>query len=299
MTTKALVPSILFAVVQASTVLGDSLGTLMSHADWNCVHFESTGQACSRLSPPYAGVKVRYWQPVLLVETVKRPGETAINEFTPMLGEPLKRTAMVSLGLGTQEMDSASSGSSDTTSLQMNDVHVFGFPGSDIFSGLTEPICEGVPELSSPVSYLSEMDAVEWRTLKNESKHPLSVMSSTIAPVCDSGGISTPGMCIGAWGPMYPRGGFISGYSPVVGSAATAYRAVDIASAKELSLFHRRVMPLLFIPDMFWDRIQMVSPQVTRCLRIGEDPRYWEQGKVSQNGKYVWIYWHKKECCAL
>ncbi|MBF0386646.1 MAG: TraU family protein [Candidatus Omnitrophica bacterium] len=277
----------------------ESLAVLTGRADWNCVRLELTGQACSRVAPPYAGVMMRYWQPVLMVETVKRPGDTAVNEYRSLLGEPLKQMAATAMGAGSANMDSGSGYSADTTAVQMSDVHVMGFPASSIFSAIIEPVCEGSPELSSSVSYLSERDAVEWRTLKNESRHPMSLLSAAMAPMCEGGQITTPGMCIGVWGPLYPRGGFIAGYSPVVGSAALAYRGVDIASINPLSVFHSRVMPLLFVPDPFWDRMQMVYPQASRCLKIGEDPRTWEQDRVSADGKYVWIYWRKKECCAL
>ncbi len=280
-------------------VWAESLMALTGRADWGCVHLEPTGQACVRATPPYEGVMMRFWQPVLLVETVKRPGDTAINEFRSLVGSALERTAAAAMGATTAGMDSGSAGSSDTTAVQMNDVHVFGFPFSDTFSQMIEPVCEGAPDLSSSVSYLSEMDAVEWRTLKNESRHPLSLMSAAMAPCCDTAGAVTPPMCVGVWGPMYPRGGFVAGYHPAVGSALMAYRGVDIASISPLSVFHQRMVPLMFVPDMFWDRMQMVYPAATRCLRIGEDPRLWDQDRVSADGKYVWIFWRKKECCAL
>lgn len=291
--------ALFISVTWIRTAGAESLSVLMSRADWNCVHIEPTGQACVRMTPPYEGVQVRYWQPVLLVETVKRPGETAINEFQSMVGLSLRQAAASAMGESGGEMDSGSSSSQDTTTVQMNDVHVFGFPSSSTVSSMIEPVCEGPADLSSTVSYLSEKDAVEWRTLKNESRHPLTQMTAMLAPACDTGIIPPPGICIGVWGPLYPRGGFITGHSAVVGSGAAAYRGVDIASINPLSAFHQREIPLMFVPDMFWDRMQLVYPAATRCLMIGEDPRFWEEGRGSPDGKYVWIYWRKKECCAL
>ena len=276
----------------------ESLAVLTGRTDWNCVNVQPIGP-CTRATPPYVGQKIRYWQPVLLVETVKRPGDTAINEFRPLVGEPARAAAAAAMGVGAQQrMDSCSWSSSDTTSVQMNDVHVFGFPLSSVFSGMIEPVCEGPPDLAGVVSYLSEMDAVEWRTLKTEASNPMSLLTVRMAPMCDVSGAVLPGMCMGVWGPLYPRGGFITGASGPVGSAAAAYRGVNIASLNMVS-FHQRQFPVLFFPDMVWDRMQMVYPEKSRCLRIGEDPRYWEQDKVSTDGKYVWIYWRKKECCFL
>lgn len=289
----------LITTFNCSCVFAESLGSIISRTDWNCVHLEPAGGACRRISPPYVGVKMRYWQPVLLVETVKKPGETGINEFKVFTGEPLSRMARQSLGVKTGPIDSVSAGFTDTTAIQMNDVHVFGFPLTDTFSAIIEPVCEGAPDISSPVSYLSEMDALEWRTLRNEANNPMSRLTIKMAPVCDRMGPATPLLCVGSWGPLYPRGGFTTGASSAVGSALAAFRGVDLASANPLSIPHQRVMPLTFIPDILWDRLQMVSPARTTCLRPGENPLVWEEGKTSKNGTYVWVYWRKKECCAL
>ena len=124
----------------------------------------------------------------------------------------------------------------------------------------------------------------------------MSLLMEKTAPMCEGNGAMVPGMCMGVWGPLYPRGGFMTGHSAPVGSAAAVYRGVNIASLNMLS-FHQREMPVLFFPDMSWDRMQMVYPKATQCLRVGEDPRYWENGRESVDGKYVWIYWRKKECC--
>jgi len=279
-----------------SLSFGESLAVLTSRADWNCVHPESTGELCTRVTPPYEGIRMRFWQPVLLVETVKRAGDTAINEFSAVTGEPLGRMAAAAMGVDPQDLNSGSGSSSDTTAVQVNEVHVFGYPFSNIFSGMIEAGCEGPPDLNGTISYLSEIDAVEWRTMALESNNLMSRLSAVMTPVCDQAGALNAGMCMGVWGPLYPRGGFITGHSAPVGSAAAAFRGINIASLNVQS-FHQRQMPLLFIPDMYWDRMQLVYPQATQCLRIGEDPRNWENGKVSSDGKYVWIYWRKKECC--
>ncbi len=277
----------------------ESLTAITGRTDWSCVKPQMTGQTCARATYPYVGVKMKYWQPVLLVETVKKPGDTAIDEFRSLLGSSLKTTAAAALGVSSGELDSGSLTSSDTSSTQMNDVHVFGYPFSSEISTMIEPSCEGSPDYSSAVNYLSEADASEWRMLKMESKNPFSLITEKMAPMCEGKGIKIPGMCMGVWGPLYPRGGFIAGHDPAVGSAAMAYRAVDVASYNISSATHVRVSPLMFLPDMSVDLMQMVYPKKTQCLSIGEDPRTWEKGGYSNDGKYVWVYWRRKECCAL
>jgi hypothetical protein len=279
-------------------VFAESLAVLTSRTDLRCVKPQFTGEACRRLTPPYAGTKLRFWQPVLLVETVKRPGDTAIDEFSGFVGEPLRALAASRMGVSSGDMSSTSSASSDTTAVQMNDAHVFAFPLAGVLSGIIQPGCEGAADLSGTVSYLSEADAVEWRTTAMESQNVMSRISETLAPACDIDPSAAPGMCMGVWGPLYPRGGAIAGASAPVGSAAAAYRAVNIASLNMISM-HEREIPAMFFPDMSSDLMQMVYPRATQCLSIGEDPRFWADDAVSSDGKYVWIYWRRKECCFL
>lgn len=262
----------------------ESLAVLLKRTDWSCVKFKVLG-VCRRTTPPYVGIKVRYWQPVLLMETVKRPGDTVINELRTLVKKLSRRNS-----------DACSSSQSDGSVLQMNEAHVFGFPFSDAFSELVAAPCEGAPDLTGVVSYLSELDAHEWRTAEMEAKHPLSRLTARLAPLCDGIGAIVPGLCLGNWGPLYPRQGFLAHYSPLVGSAVAVYRAIDIASFNFLSP-HRTLAPILFMPNMGYDRMQLVYPKASRCIKVGEPAVLWENGRVSKDGKYAWIYWRMKQCC--
>jgi len=266
----------------------ESMAMLMAKADWSCVNFSVIG-ACRRNTPPFAGVKVRYWQPVLMVETVKRSGQSGIIEYRPVVASLAGRP------VNQNEWGGASS-QADTGSLQMNEAHVFGFPLSDAFSMAIEAPCEGMPDLGAAVSYLSEQDHDEWRMACSEKNNPLSRMAEQKASLCDRFGPMLPGLCVGTWGALYPRTGFSVHASEVVSSAMAAFRAVDVASLKPQT-FHRVISPVLFWPNIRYDRMQLVSPVVGRCISIGENPRLWENGKRSRDGRYVWVFWRKKECC--
>lgn len=262
----------------------ERLAVLASRADSQCVQFQTIG-VCTRSTPPYVGAKVRYRQPALLVETVKVPGDSAVDEFRGMVRRLFHANA-----------EAGASRGEDVSGVQFNEAHVFGFPFSDMFSSMIEAPCEGSPDYGGQVSYLSEVDCREWHEAAQERRHPLSVLTEKLAPVCDGRGSVLPGICMGSWGPLYPRQGFLPHYSQAVGSAATAYRAVDIASLNLLSP-HRKVGTVMFMPDMFYDRMQMVYPVKSACLKVGDDPAGWENGRVSADGRYVWLYWRKKECC--
>lgn len=270
------------------TVFAASLAGLATKADWSCVEFKTLGP-CYRKTPPYVGVKVRYRQPVLLVETVKIPGDTVINELRGLLGAKLKQRVRASMKHKTGfDLDPLSGGDwkGDTSSLSMNEAHVFSFPLTDFFSTLVLAPCEGMPDLAGPIGYMSELDAWEWRTGENEQK---------TCPA-QNGVWPLPGTWLGSWGPIYPRTGWSVGTTPPVASALSAYRAVDISSIKP-SWPRFSLSKVLFVPDLFWDRMQMVYPSAGPCIRLGEDARLWERNKGSVDGKYVWIYWRKKECC--
>jgi hypothetical protein len=266
----------------------ESMAMLMAKADWSCVNFSVIG-ACRRNTLPYVGVKVRYWQPVLMVETVKHPGQSGIIEYRPMVASLAGRS------VNKNEWAGASS-QADTGSLQMNEAHVFGFPLSDAFSMAIEAPCEGMPDLGAAVSYLSEQDHDEWRMACSEKNNPLAKMAETRGPLCARYGHMLPGLCVGTWGALHPRTGFVTHASEVVASAMAAFRAVDVAALKP-QMPRRVISPVLFWPSVRHDRMQLVSPVAGRCISIGENPRFWENGKRSRDGWYVWIFWRKKECC--
>ena len=277
--------------VMSWAMADESVTTLSAKADWSCVNFSTIG-VCQRNTPPYAGVKVRYWQPVLLVETMRRSGESGILEYKDMVRE----MTVASSSRAVEPSGSGGAGQADTTVLQMNEAHIFGFPFSDAFSAIVEAPCEGPPDIGGVISYLSEQDRDEWRNGRSEEINPLAVVGVKTAPLCDRFGGALQGMCLGQWGPMYPRTGFSVHASEVVSSAISAFRAADVASFKPQPP-HRVVSPLLFWPDARYDRMQLVSPSPSRCMAVGENPALWEEGKRSIDGRYVWIYWRKKECC--
>ena len=261
---------------------------LAAKADWSCVNFQTIG-VCRRYTPPFVGAKVRYWQPVLMVETVKHGAETGILEYRAIPGLSSSDSEKKGAWAG-------GSGQGDTTNLQMSEAHVFGFPLSDAFSMAIEAPCEGMPDLGGSVSYLIEQDASEWREACSEKNHPLSNMTEKYGPLCGRFGTLLPGLCVGTWGALYPRTGFVTQGSEVVASAMMAFRAVDVASLKPQTL-RRVIAPVLFWPSVRYDRMQLVSPVAGRCMAVGENPMFWDHGMRSRDGRYVWIYWRKKECC--
>ncbi len=285
---KCLFEVIVFLFLPSCTWAGESAAVLAAKADLACMDVKPVG-VCRRNTPPFVGVKMRFWQPVLLVETIKQSGQCGINEFAPLVSTA---TSMVE----SKNMFFGSSSQADTSTLQGNEVHVFGFPFSDALSTALEAPCEGPPDFGGVVSYLSEQDREEWREGRMEKNNPMAVMTRRSGAVCERFGGMLPGMCVGHWGALYPRVGYSTHASEVVASALSVFRAVDIAALKPQTP-HRVITPVLFWPSVRYDRMQLVSPAIGRCMAVGEDPILWDYSMRSKDGRYVWIYWRKKECC--
>ena len=123
-----------------------SVVSLQSKVDWSCVQFKITG-VCVKAIYPYVGVRVSYNQPVLLVETVKKPGDSAITEYQPIV------SSMTSAGGGLMSTagGAISSGSSSTSNT--DDTHTHNsmkpmFMGSRLNKPLTVWFLLNVPKMS-------------------------------------------------------------------------------------------------------------------------------------------------------
>ena len=52
-----------------------------------------------------------------------------------------------------------------------------------------------------------------------------------------------------------------------------------------------------FMPSFESDRLELIYPVPSGPISIGENPALWESGKISYNGKYLWVYWRRRICC--
>ena len=77
--------------------------------------------------------------------------------------------------------------------------------------------CPTSIEVNTGVIYLSELDSIEWRLGLMESMNPKSLASAALGPVCSAAGVFTSDLCMGYWGPTYPRRGYMTHQSEVVG----------------------------------------------------------------------------------
>jgi len=276
-----------------------SLTALQNAVDWSCINFEIVG-ICHKPEPPYVGIKIRYWEAALLIETVKAPGDTIIDGLGTVISKMAKEASKTLIsGVGSQTITVTSGSSSQVltqTNLRFSEVHVYASPFPTLVSDFLDLNCGvGTPPLPF-IKYISELDSVEWRVGILEAISPKSIASAALGPICSAVGKYSGGLCMGFWGPVYPRRGFFIHQSEVVASAALAFRAANIASLDDFTP-HIVLAPIGFIPSSDKDKLQLIYPTPSGCIRIGENPAFWEGGKTSFEGKYMWIYWRHRECC--
>lgn len=263
-----------------------------------CIDLRVIG-ACMK-PPGIPGIVIMYWEPALLIETAKHPGDTIIESLKPLITDlAAKSTANImsqAVGLSVPVSSGSNSSKISGTNLQFNEAHVYSFPFRDQIMAVIDMECPDKLPTGSFIKYLSELDASEWRIGAIEAMHPKSILSAASGLTCALSGAYMDDLCMGFWGPTYPRRGFFTHQSEVVASAATAVRAVSISSFLG-STSHVVLETTGFLPSIENDKLELIHPKPSGCIRIGQNPLSWESGKLSSSGKYLWVYWRRRICC--
>ncbi len=265
---------------------------------WNCIDFRVIG-VCVK-PPGIIGLVIMYWEPALLIETVKRPGDTVIGSLAPVVSsltqEATSRLLSTVTGLAIPVSSGSNSSKVTGTNLQFNEAHVYEFPFRDEIMSFMDMECLDKLPTGSFIKYLSELDSLEWRIGLLEAMHPKSIASAASGLVCAATGAFMDDLCMGFWGATYPRRGFITHQSEVVASVAAAVRAVSISGLLG-STAHVVLEQIGFLPSFESDKLELIYPNPSGCIKIGQNPATWESGKLSSSGKYLWVYWRRRICC--
>lgn len=267
-------------------------------ADSNCFNVQLLGPCPRPNRDPPIGIKIRFWQPEVFIETVKMPGDYTVVPYGPMLQSLAKQSAKTELETITsiRPLIVTSGGSFNSLSnsgMQFNEVHLYDVPSDLAF----DELCSGTPNATLGIRYLSEADSITWRKGNIEKDLPQSMLAAQVGPQCHHLRLgATPAQCMKSWGPLYPRQGFVISPNEPVGSIIDGVRAVSIAGNPLPD--HVVESPLDFQPNIPIDKVQMVYPVKTSCFPIGQNPAEWEKDKQSKDGHYVWIFWHRRQCCA-
>ena len=301
-------------------------------ANLSCIHYKVEG-ICVKHKHGHViiGTKISMWKPVLVIETVKKPfdsnlplvgkiGKAANKQLsTEALAKLMKQVPGLSKIKLKSPITSGSVRSSGDEQMQFNEVHIMSFPFSDFTSIVGDVVpmwCGGLEAPFPTIYYMSELDFLNWRqkadmfTLKSLGSQFASAFM--VCQLANLGGSliselkkhnlikkiphfkGLGDLCMGWWGPTYPRLGWIANESEVVGSAADAFRGAYWDSDNSQSKV--RFLSLPFTPSMD-DELQEALPSKSGCIKIGKNPALWEYGKLSPTGKYLWIYWKHFTCC--
>jgi hypothetical protein len=275
------------STAQAGTT--KSILEIATQADLQCMDFKVLGPCIKKGRNPPVGVRVRYWQPELLMETVQMPGAYVIQEYGTVLQSLARKIASMEL-----QNEKVTSGGNfhalSSRNTSFNEVHLYDFPLNAVIDVV---LCSEVPNGTLGVRYLTEADSLAWRKADLERHLPQSMAAPVIGPQCPVLSLGAGGQCMKSWGPLYPRQGFTITSTQAVASAVSAIRSVSITGNPLPN--HIVESKLDFQPNLPIDKLQLVYPKRTSCFPIGQDPRQWSI--QSKDGQYVWIYWHRRQCC--
>ena len=271
---------------------------ILGMVNLNCIDLRVIG-VCVK-PPGIPGIIIIYWEPTLLIETVKRPGDTVIESLKPVIADfaaqGAKNLMSGVIGLAVPVSSGSNSGKLSGSNLQFSEAHVYEFPFRDQIMSFIDMQCPDKLPTGSFIKYLSELDSLEWRIGAVEALHPKSIASAASGLTCAATGAFLDDLCMGFWGATYPRRGFITHQSEVVGSAVAVVRAVSISGLLG-STAHVVLESVGFLPSFESDKLELIYPNPSGCIKIGQNPVTWESGKLSSSGKYLWVYWRRRICC--
>ncbi len=270
--------------VWAAVLHKRSILDLAKGVDWQCMHLQVL--ACPKANPQMLGIRYRYWEPSLIVETVKQPGDYVIAEVGSAITNILKSSVDKTLKAYFKNNQLVADGGdahsfSGEGGLRFQEAHVYDFPAKMF---IDKALCPNPTNTTLGVRYLTEMDSVEWRTTQSEEFLPQSQMA-----------IAIKSNDLGLWGSLFPRSGYVINPSDPIASVLVMMRAVSIAGLPLLKHFVES--PTLFMPDTFRDKVQAWHPVAMQCMESGRDPRVGEQNMSNEEGQYVWLYWRWRDCC--
>ncbi|MEW6409757.1 MAG: TraU family protein [Nitrospirota bacterium] len=267
----------------------------------SCLEYKVAGPCWLDKKKLLPGINMCYWSPVLLIETPRQPFSSSLSIVNTLL-EPLKEASSLFGGAG-------GASSFYQTNSFYHEAHVVTFSFLGYIKNPVQAIfglCKKDLTLPYAVNYLSEVDIVNWRTGAADyfTFKWLASATAGASQICSLSGIpligdaiSVEDACMGTWGATYPRTGLMIANSSAVASAATCFRAVSVAS-KPFVTGRVGFIPLHFQPTQD-DKLQMVFPRSSGCIKIGQSPASWDFATAlpPEVGGYIWVYWRKVCCC--
>lgn len=175
-------------------------------------------------------------------------------------------------------------------------------------------------------AYLSEWDSPSWRQgsggimsgirqMIGAVGHPICALGAYAAEIADISFIQTTAQdflgCVGTWGTLEPKTGFVYNKDRAVAAAMAGYRGHNIAvslrsikpNTKDIQQFnldfpHRTGCYNIGTPDPTWTSELSLNPVSSITGAVGIAKQGAEATTVKDEG-YVFTYWKKTACCIL
>lgn len=220
-------------------------------------------------------VILEYWEPIHVVTLVKRPGDRLISQqaVVDLGGDGVFPAGNRPLGGG---------GGDNSTPSGNTNLHYFESRQYTIPQPFTIgcQLC-GRPEVLMTVNYISDNDS-HWITAEQTQFR------------LDLGDIIPHGLgLLGVWQErVTPLGGYSVHSSQTVAAAVTAARTIIVSST--VGVPPRNVN----IPgEPALECFQPGWPIKMPCMRVGFPPPLWDFSHISPEGKYLFFFWARRECC--
>src|SRR3990167_10715725 len=82
---------LLFSFLWVGKAFALEVSDILGLVSWNCIDLRVIG-ACGK-PPGIPGIMVMYWEPALLIETVKKPGDTVIGSLASVVSSLTREAA--------------------------------------------------------------------------------------------------------------------------------------------------------------------------------------------------------------
>ncbi len=253
---------------------------------------------------PRIGIKISFWEPVKLVETVRHPG------CFPSLGG-LK----LSLPSFSMTGNYGEGGGTEGDRTSFLHIHHFLYPVFSILGLFSNFGC--MDQGGFDLAYMTAFDPL-W----NDDElafvlHPeIALVANPVAQAaCAADAVKTTEgfpinklfWCAGSWGSVYP----LTGNNGATGDLPAVYA---LSAVKLLAKLHNEFLAFkttgdkslcsarphrVIVKDQY--KLQLAFPKNTPAFPIGRTTAKWAAGKwyPAEGEDWVWVLWRKKDCCLL
>ena len=253
---------------------------------------------------PRAGIKISFWEPVALIEVVRRPGC-----FPSLGGRELPTPSFAMAGAY------GDGGGQRGTKTSFLHVHHFIYPVFSVLNLFSGFGCASRGGFD--LAYITAFDPLWSNDELSFLLHPevalvanpaaQTACAADAAAAAVGFGVNRLFWCAGSWGSVYP----LTGNNGATGDLPAVYA---LSAVKLLAKLHNELLAFkttgegslcsarphrVIVKDQY--KLQLAFPKNTEAFPIGRTTARWAPGKWYPGGgeDWVWVLWRKKDCCSL